>query len=46
MWSSRKKPIEVFFVLSEGISCIENMSEMMYLALQVSAWYYIITNFS
>jgi len=36
MWSSRKNTIQVFFVLTEDRVDIENMSETMQLALQVS----------
>lgn len=36
MWSARKKTIKVFFVLTEHQTDIENMSETMQLALQVS----------
>jgi len=36
MWSSKKSTIRVFFVLTEDRTDIENMSETMQLALQVS----------
>lgn len=36
MWSTKKKTIEVFFVLTDGQTEIENTSENMQLALQVS----------
>lgn len=36
MWSTKKKTIKVYFVLTEGRTDIENMSETMQLALQVS----------
>lgn len=44
MWSAKKKTIEVFFVLTEGRTDIENTSENMQLALQVSSskYYYVI----
>jgi hypothetical protein len=37
MWSSKKSTIQVFFVLTEDRTDIENMSETMQLALQVSS---------
>lgn len=36
MWSAKKKTIRVFFVLTEGRADIENMSDAMQLAFQVS----------
>lgn len=36
MWSSKKNTIQVFFVLTEDRTDIEDMSETMQLALQVS----------
>jgi len=36
MWSSKKNTIQVFFVLTEDKTDIENMSETMQLAFHVS----------